>query len=69
MLNCLEDNELVVYCPHCLSLNIRVIDREDESLDYCDDCGNTTLDTVDINTWEDMYQAKYGHKYLTFKNK
>ena len=69
MLNSLDDNDLVVYCPHCLSLAIRVIEREDTSLDYCDDCGNTNLDTIDIETWEKMYEEKYGTKYLTYNNK
>lgn len=69
MLNSLEDNDLVVYCPHCFSLAIRVIEREDTSLDYCDDCGNTNLETIDIGTWEKMYEEKYGTKYLTYNNK
>lgn len=69
MLNSLEDNDLVVYCPHCLSLAIRVLDRDDCSSDYCDDCGNTNLETTDISTWEKMYEEKYGNKYLTYNNK
>lgn len=69
MLNCLEDNELVVYCPHCLSLAIRVIDRDDTTLDYCDECGNTNIDTIDFSTWEKMYEEKYGHKYLIINKK
>ena len=66
MHNYSEDNEdMVVYCPHCLSLAIRVMYREDPSLDYCEDCGNTTLETTDIHTWEGMYEEKYGKKFIT----
>ena len=65
MHNYLDDNEdEVVYCPHCLSLAIRVMYREDPSLDYCEDCGNTTLETTDIHTWEKMYEEKYGVKHI-----
>ena len=64
MHNSLEDNDMVVYCPHCLSLAIRVMYREDESLDYCDECGNTDIEKTDFSTWEKMYEDKYGQKFL-----
>lgn len=68
MLNCLDENNQVAYCPHCLSLAIRVIDRAFES-DYCDECGNTQIEIADFDTWEKMYEEKYGHKYLIYNNK
>ena len=70
MHNCSDDNEdKVVYCPHCMSLAIRVLYREDPSLDYCGECGNTNLETTDIDTWEKMYQEKYGTNFLTTNKK
>jgi hypothetical protein len=38
--------------------------REDESLDYCDECGNTDIEKVEFSTWEKMYEEKYGQKFL-----
>lgn len=32
----------VLYCKHCLSLNIRNIPRMEDS-DYCDECGSTDI--------------------------
>lgn len=55
------NKEPVVYCKHCLSLKILKLDSE---IDYCDDCGNTTLAVTDIDTWERMYEEKYGKKYI-----
>lgn len=52
------NNEPVVFCKHCLSLAIRVIDREDDDLDYCDHCGSTDLGKTDIETWEFMYKQR-----------
>lgn len=51
----------VVYCKHCLSLNIRVLDN---NMDYCDNCGNVEVEETDIYTWEKLYQDKYGVKFL-----
>ena len=36
----------------------------DPSLDYCGECGNTNLETTGIDTWEKMYQEKYGTKFI-----
>lgn len=65
MKNCLSidnkslnyNNEPVVYCKHCLSLKIMILD---DNIDYCDDCGCTDTETTDITSWENMYKAKYG---------
>ena len=65
MHNYSEDNEdMVVYCPHCLSLAIRVMYREDPSLDYCEDCGATDTAQTSIENWEEMYKEKYGMYFL-----
>lgn len=42
------NNEPVVYCKQCLSLNIKSID---ESIDYCDDCCSTDTDSINIHEW------------------
>lgn len=51
----------VFYCKTCLSLKIMTID---DFGDYCDECGGTDIEQTDIETWEKMYQEKYGVKFL-----
>lgn len=66
----MDENNLVAFCPHCLSLAIRVMDRDSTNLDYCDRCGNADINIVDFDTWEKMYEDRYGQKYLPLnKNK
>jgi hypothetical protein len=60
------NQEPVFYCRHCLSLRIMGVGKTDES--YCDDCGNTVIETTDIHTWENMWEERYGFKYLTSTN-
>jgi Fe2+ or Zn2+ uptake regulation protein len=56
------DDEPVYYCTHCLSLNIKDAGLPD--LLFCDECGNANIETTTIDKWEDMYENKYGFKYL-----
>lgn len=58
------NNEPVFYCVKCLSLKIRDIPYMSDS-DYCDDCGSTNIQQTHIDQWEEMYEKKYGHKFLT----
>ena len=53
----------VLYCKHCLSLNIRSIPKIENS-DYCDKCGSTDIEECSIEEWETLYKSRYGHKYL-----
>lgn len=59
------DNVPVVYCKNCLSLKIMVLD---DSVDYCDDCGCTEMESTDIASWEEMYKKKYGKPLIQHKN-
>lgn len=56
----------VFYCKHCLSLNIRTL-NDDEDLDYCDNCGSTEIASCQIEEWENVYENKYGYKYINKK--
>lgn len=59
------NNEPVFYCENCLSLRIRGID----DFGYCDECSSTDIGQCSIEEWENLYQARFGHKYLDeFKN-
>lgn len=53
----------VYYCKRCLSLAIMNV-PEQENSDFCNECFSTDVDITDINTWEQLYQEKYGKKYI-----
>lgn len=53
----------VYYCKQCLSLRIRSIEGMKDT-DFCDECNSTNIETTDIHTWENLYTARYGHKFL-----
>lgn len=57
------NNEPVFYCAQCLSLKIRHIQHMDNS-EYCDECGSTDIRKAHISEWENMYQQKYGIKFI-----
>lgn len=60
------NKEPVYYCAKCLSLRIRDIPYMTES-EYCDECGSTNIEQTLIHEWEQMYEKKYGHKFLNKK--
>lgn len=60
------NDEPVFYCKHCLSLRI-LNESQLPDLEYCDDCGSTNIETTDISTWEEMYEKRYGFKFLDKK--
>jgi len=53
----------VYYCTECLSLKIRTL-GDIPGNEYCDECGSTDIDTIDIFNWEKRYRHKYGHKFV-----
>lgn len=57
------NNEPVFYCKNCLSLKVKIVPGM-EDLDYCDECGATSIAQTNIETWEKMYEDKFGFKYL-----
>jgi len=57
------NNEPVFYCKKCLSLKIRDVEHIENS-EYCDECGSTEICTTNINDWDSIYVARYGHHYL-----
>ena len=59
------DEDKVLYCPNCLSLQIVGIDGTDFC--YCGKCGHTDIKEATFEDWDKMYQKKYGKKYLTIK--
>jgi Fe2+ or Zn2+ uptake regulation protein len=54
------NKEPIFYCKKCLSLAIRGVDE----MLYCDTCGNTEIASTDVETWNKMYENKYGVKYI-----
>ena len=59
------NEEPVVYCSRCLSLNIRVFDDE---CSFCDTCCSTDVEVTDIGKWETMYEKRYGKKFIDKKS-
>lgn len=60
------NKEPIYYCAKCLSLKIRDIPYIPES-EYCDECGSTNVVQTQIDQWEQMYENKYGYKFLNKK--
>ena len=68
-----SNNTPVTYCKTCLSLHIKITEVLDDKtgtqeVDYCIPCGNTELETAHIEEWEDLYEEKYGERFLTKKD-
>lgn len=61
------NNEPVYYCRDCLSLLIKTVPNS--NIDYCDVCGSTSIETTNIFNWENLYEQRYGHKFLTNNKK
>ena len=58
------DLEPVSYCPKCYSLKIGYIPGVEDS-DYCMDCGCVDVVRGNIYEWEQLYEERYGHKFVT----
>lgn len=58
------NNVPVVYCTTCLSLNIKTVKGVTEDVPYCCKCGNFDTKTAHIVDWEELYEDKYGKKFL-----
>lgn len=56
----------IYYCDKCLSLRIFNVPCLDES-EYCDECGSTNILRGQIEDWEKLYIARYGHSFLNHK--
>tara|TARA_R110002051_G_C8516883_1_gene467280 strand:- start:195 stop:530 length:336 start_codon:yes stop_codon:yes gene_type:complete len=64
-----SNNEPITYCKTCLSIHIKTVEFKDteQEVDYCISCSNTDLGETHISEWEDMYEERYGEKFLTRK--
>lgn len=58
------NNEPVFYCTDCLSLKIKTV-ATGLDLDFCDECGSTSIAQTHIEEWENLYRERYGFDYLT----
>lgn len=57
------NNEPVYYCPHCLSLRVKSLNSY---IDYCDECGNTEIETTTIEEWQKMYKLRFNKYYSNY---
>lgn len=62
-----SNNEPITYCKTCLSIHIKTVKFEDtdQVVDYCISCSNTELAEAHISEWEDLYEDRYGERFLT----
>jgi ribosomal protein S27AE len=61
------DEDKVLYCPTCLSLQIMGVDGTD--ICYCGKCGSTDIKEIDFDEWDKLYQKKYGKKFMVTKKR
>lgn len=59
-----ENDDKVYYCRDCLSL--AVIGTE-LGIDCCQECGSTDIGETDFDSWEKMYNNRYGRNFLNIK--
>jgi len=66
-----SNSEPITYCKTCLSIKIKTVGFEDteKEVDYCVDCSNTEMGEAHVSEWEDLYEEKYGERFLTEKKK
>lgn len=60
------DAEPVTYCSRCYSLKIKYEDSI--GMDCCGDCGCTDFKTSSFDDWEQLYEKRYGHKFVEPNN-
>lgn len=61
------EEDKVLYCPKCLSIQILGIDGTD--INYCGKCGCTDIQEIDFDEWDKLYQKKYGKPFMAIKKK
>lgn len=61
------DEDKILYCPKCLSIQILAVEGTD--LSYCGKCGCANIQEIDFDEWDKMYQNKYKTKFLWQRKK
>lgn len=56
------DAEPVRYCTRCYSLKIKYEEAIDS--DCCMECGCSDIAFASIDRWEELYEKRYGKKYV-----
>lgn len=56
------DSVPVEYCSNCYSLKIKYEEVTDS--EFCMDCGCSDILSTSIDKWEQMYEKKYGQKFV-----
>ena len=60
------DSEPIAFCAKCFSPKIKHENSLD--IDYCGDCGCSSIREESVYEWEKLYEKKYGHKYVVKSN-
>lgn len=60
------DDEPVEYCSRCYSL--KIVHEDSIDADCCMECGSTDISSASIDTWEKLYEKRYGRKFVERNN-
>ena len=60
------DAEPIVFCAKCFSPKIK--HEASIDIDYCGDCGCSSIREASVYEWEALYEKKYGHQYVVKGN-
>ena len=63
------NNVPIAYCKTCLKIQIKYVTfKRDENnkanVSYCVDCSNSDIGEAHVEEWEELYQERYGEKFL-----
>lgn len=56
------DSEPIAFCAKCFSPKIK--HEASIDMDFCGDCGCSSIRESSVYEWEALYERKYGHKYV-----
>mgnify|MGYP007032335775 CR=1 FL=1 len=60
------DSEPIAFCAKCFSP--KIIHEASIDIDYCGDCGCSSIKEATVEEWDRLYEKKYGHKYVVKSN-
>ena len=68
-----KNDDPIYYCKTCLSISIKTIEfekgpnGEEKGLDYCTCCNCSDIGKASLETWNMLYEEKYGEVFLNQK--
>lgn len=69
------NEEPVLFCKHCLSLNIQdVLNNTSDEIkilgtEYCSNCSSASIGIATLEHWKELYKEKYHRNYINYGRK